>query len=121
MAELATKTHLPALALEESLAGIALAGIANEEDDFGRVFDPEKRLKPPFAATRVTGTLFHTQGGLDVSADGQVKRKNGGLIPNLYAIGGAAVGVSGSGDAGYLSGNGLLSAVVLGRKAGQAG
>jgi fumarate reductase flavoprotein subunit len=35
-------------------------------------------------------------------------------------VGGAACGVSGSGDDGYLSGNGLLSAVVLGRLAGQA-
>ena len=34
-------------------------------------------------------------------------------------IGGAAVGVSGRGDSGYLSGNGLLSAVVLGRIAGE--
>ena len=42
--------------------------------------------------------------------------KDGGLFPNLYAVGGAAVGVSGSGDAGYLSGNGLLSAVVLGQE-----
>jgi fumarate reductase flavoprotein subunit len=42
------------------------------------------------------------------------------VFPNLFAGGGAACGVSGSGDSGYLSGNGLLSAVVLGYAAGIA-
>lgn len=116
IAELAKKTKLP----EDTLAA-TMAQVESGRDKFGRKFDPAQRLKPPFAATRVTGTLFHTQGGLDVTAEGQVKRADGGLFPNLYAVGGAAVGVSGSGDAGYLSGNGLLSAVVLGRKAGLAG
>jgi fumarate reductase flavoprotein subunit len=39
-------------------------------------------------------------------------------LPNLFAAGGAARGVSGPDASGYLSGNGLLSAVVLGRLAG---
>ncbi|MDJ1016694.1 MAG: FAD-dependent oxidoreductase [Paracoccaceae bacterium] len=116
VAELAERTRLPEVELSKTLESIGTVG-----DPFGRVFDGEKRLVPPFAATRVTGTLFHTQGGLDIAPDGQVKRKDGGLLPNLYAVGGAAVGVSGSGDAGYLSGNGLLAAVVLGRKAGLSG
>jgi fumarate reductase flavoprotein subunit len=37
----------------------------------------------------------------------------------VLAAGGAAAGVSGSTAEGYLSGNGLLSATVLGRKAGE--
>lgn len=113
IAELAKRTRLPETALVETLAAAEA-----DDDAFGRRFDPAQRLKPPFAATRVTGALFHTQGGLDVTGDGQVKRADGGLFPNLFAVGGAAVGVSGSGDAGYLSGNGLLSALVLGRRAG---
>ncbi len=115
-AELAEKTKLP----KEDLAA-TMGQVEAGDCPFGRAFDPAQRLKPPFAATRVTGTLFHTQGGLDVTGNGQVKCRDGGLFPNLYAVGGAAVGVSGSGDAGYLSGNGLMSAVVLGRKAGLAG
>ena len=39
-------------------------------------------------------------------------------FPNLFAAGGAAAGVSGDSAAGYLSGNGLLTATVLGRLAG---
>jgi fumarate reductase flavoprotein subunit len=39
-------------------------------------------------------------------------------FPNLLAAGGAAVGVSGHSARGYLSGNGLLTATVFGRIAG---
>jgi fumarate reductase flavoprotein subunit len=38
----------------------------------------------------------------------------------LFAAGGAAVGVSGDGAYGYVSGNGLLSALGLGYLAGNA-
>ncbi len=65
------------------------------------------RLEAPYAAIRVTGALFHTQGGLDVDA-----RCNARM--NLFAAGGAARGVSGNAVWGYLSGNGLLSAVAGG-------
>ena len=50
----------------------------------------------------------------------RVLRKDGKPFPNLYAGGGAACGVSGSQVSGYLTGNGLLTAVNLGRLAGQA-
>ncbi|MDU6728051.1 MAG: 3-ketosteroid dehydrogenase, partial [Bradyrhizobium sp.] len=43
---------------------------------------------------------------------------DGGVIDNLFAAGGAACGVSGADASGYLSGNGLLTAVALGRVAG---
>ena len=45
-------------------------------------------------------------------------QQNGRPFPNLFAAGGAAVGVSGSQASGYLSGNGLLTATVFGRIAG---
>jgi fumarate reductase flavoprotein subunit len=48
-----------------------------------------------------------------------VRRTEGGTFDNLYAAGGAACGVSGKGDSGYLSGNGLLAAVTLGYIAGR--
>jgi fumarate reductase flavoprotein subunit len=88
-------------------------------DRFGRQFAPEQRLQPPFCAVKVTGALFHTQGGLAIDATGRVKRKDGTVFPNLFAAGGAAAGISGTSAAGYLSGNGLLTATVLGRSTGQ--
>lgn len=65
------------------------------------------RLQAPYAAIRVTGALFHTQGGLAVDAQCRARA-------NLFAAGGAARGVSGNAVWGYLSGNGLLSAVAGG-------
>jgi fumarate reductase flavoprotein subunit len=70
-------------------------------------------------AVKVTGALFHTQGGLVIDAAARVQSAAGIALPNLFAAGGAACGVSGSGAEGYLSGNGLLTAVVLGRVAGR--
>jgi fumarate reductase flavoprotein subunit len=69
---------------------------------------------------RVTGALFHTQGGLAVDVRARVLKEQGTPLPNLFAAGGAAAGVSGSVASGYLSGNGLLTATVLGRVSGAA-
>jgi len=78
----------------------------------GRHF--QRKLDAPFHAIRVTGALFHTQGGLDINAQCQVLRPDGSPLPNLLAAGGAARGVSGDAVWGYLSGNGLLSAIAGG-------
>ena len=78
----------------------------------GRQF--KRALQPPYFAVKVTGALFHTQGGLDIDAQCRVLREDGTPFPNLLAAGGAARGVSGNAVWGYLSGNGLLSAVAGG-------
>jgi fumarate reductase flavoprotein subunit len=90
------------------------------QDRFGRRFAPDQRCAAPLHAVKVTGALFHTQGGLAIDTSARVKKSTGGVFANLFAAGGAAAGVSGSGAAGYLSGNGLLTATVLGRLAGEA-
>ena len=72
------------------------------------------RLAAPYCAIKVTGALFHTQGGLDIDAHCRVLGEGGMPLPNLLAAGGAARGVSGNAVWGYLSGNGLLSAVAGG-------
>lgn len=107
---LAQRTGLPTLELPPS------GGM----DAFGRDWSSTRQLAAPFHAVRVTGALFHTQGGLVVDETARVRRQDGSLLPNLFAAGGAACGVSGPLAAGYLSGNGLLTAVVLGRLAGLA-
>ncbi|MBV9361414.1 MAG: FAD-dependent oxidoreductase [Betaproteobacteria bacterium] len=84
-----------------------------EKDPFGRDFATKPKLRPPYYGIKVTGALFHTQGGLVVDETARVLP-----LPNVFAGGGAARGVSGAHVWGYLSGNGLLSAVALGRIAG---
>jgi fumarate reductase flavoprotein subunit len=71
-------------------------------------------MQPPWFAIRVTGALFHTQGGIDIDARCRALRGDGSPHPNLLAAGGAARGVSGDAVWGYLSGNGLLSAMAGG-------
>ena len=114
VSELAEMCGLPIEALERTLAELPVEG----EDSFGRRFSGPP-LKPRYCAVKVTGALFHTQGGLNITVEGRVRKHGGGAFANLFAAGGAAVGVSGTGDSGYLSGNGLLSAVVMGCIAGR--
>jgi fumarate reductase flavoprotein subunit len=118
--ELAAAMHVPADVLEKECHDVETLKAHGEVDRYGRQFAPEQRFLPPFCAVKVTGALFHTQGGLAIDAIGRVKRKDAATFPNLFAAGGAAAGVSGTTAAGYLSGNGLLTATVLGRFAGEA-
>ena len=117
---LARQFGLPARKFTGTIEDIDIAAKQGAIDGFGRRFDPAKRLTPPYYGVRVTGTLFHTQGGLVVDRDARVLRKTGERFPNLFAGGGAARGLSGPEAWGYLSGNGLLTAVTLGRAAGLA-
>lgn len=90
-----------------------LHAVSPDADDIhGRRF--ERGLQAPYHAVKVTGALFHTQGGLDIDAQCRVLDRDGQALPNLLAAGGAARGVSGNEVSGYLSGNGLLSAVAGG-------
>lgn len=97
--------------LSRTLDAVARYADGKEQDPFGRDFTTKPKLVPPYYAVKVTGALFHTQGGLVVDERARV-------ASNIFAGGGAACGLSGNHVWGYLSGNGLLSAVVLGRIAG---
>jgi len=115
---LAAAVKLPADALAETCRAVDALKAANATDAFGRDWSGKAALKAPYHAVRVTGALFHTQGGLVVDAAARVVDRAGEPLPNLFAVGGAACGVSGRSAAGYLSGNGLLTAVAYGFIAG---
>jgi len=88
-------------------------------DAFGRRKFALAPLQGELGIVQVKPGLFHTQGGLLVDQHARVRRAGGGVIGNLFAGGGAAAGISGrSGAGGYASGNGLLTALALGRIAG---
>lgn len=120
LSQLARLTALPAAALRATCAAVASCGRGERADDFGRDFTGKPPLAAPFCAVKVTGALFHTQGGLAVDAEGRVLRDSGAPLPNLFAGGGAARGISGPSCWGYLAGNGLLTATTFGRLAGRA-
>lgn len=118
---LACRMGIDASNLTETIESAAAAAQGNKPDMFGRTEWGLGPLRPPFTATRVGPALFHTQGGLRVDDDGRVLRADDRAIAGLYAGGGAATGISGNrGSLGYMSGNGLLSALGLGYLAGRA-
>ncbi len=115
---LAGALGLPVGQLAETIAAVDGYKAGDSVDPLGRSWNGSRPLAPPYCGVKVTGALFHTQGGLVVDETARAMRSDGTCLPNLWAAGGAAAGVSGSGDSGYLSGNGLLTATVLGRLAG---
>jgi fumarate reductase flavoprotein subunit len=99
-------------------AAIDAARAAGDTDRFGRSFEGLAPLEPPYYAVKVTGALFHTQGGLQVDDGARVLRPDGRPLPNVAAGGGAARSISGPAVTGYLPAVGLCMAVTLGRLAG---
>ena len=83
-------------------------------------FGDKAPLEPPFYTVRITGALFHTQGGLVIDSGARVLRKGSTeTLPNLFTGGGAARGLTGPSCWGYTSGAGLMTATTLGRLGGE--
>lgn len=118
--ELCRLTSLPEAALQRTFDEVAECREGRGVDALGRDFAGERPLRPPYYAVKVTGAMFHTQGGAMIDGTARVVDADGMPLGNLYAGGGAACGVSGPEASGYLSGNGLLTAVAFGAVAGEA-
>jgi fumarate reductase flavoprotein subunit len=115
--ELAHRLGIDADGLSQTIRDYNGSARSGDKDAFGRVLP--QPFEGPYYGIKVTVALYHTQGGLKVNPDGQVLRADGTIIPNLYAGGGVAVGVSGKGLEGYLPGNGLLASLGLGMRAAE--
>ncbi len=116
---LAEAMRVPAATLRATFEAVDAYQAGRSVDPLGRDFTTKPGLCAPFHAVRVTGALFHTQGGLVIDDEARVVRADGAALPNLFAGGGAACGVSGPDISGYLSGNGLLTALAFGALAGE--
>jgi fumarate reductase flavoprotein subunit len=116
--ELSTLIGADTQTLARTFADVDNAKSGAMPDRFARDFAQKPALSPPFYTAKVTGALFHTQGGLTINGNAQVIRPDGSPLPNLFAGGGAARGISGTGADGYMAGNGLLTATTCGRLAG---
>jgi fumarate reductase flavoprotein subunit len=112
--ELATQLGLPPVAFTKTIEATRAYAHGADSDPLGRDFTSKPALGASLSAIRVTGALFHTQGGLVVDGEARGLDPRGTPFPNLFAVGGAACGVSGAHVEGYLSGNGLLTAIGLG-------
>ncbi len=119
--ELARITGMPLAAVEKTLADVMAMQNGKGKDALGRDFASEDPLVgPPWYVVKSVGALFHTQGGLVIDGNAQVKREDGALLPNLFAAGGTARSTSGPSDWGYIPAAGLFTATTQGRLAGEA-
>lgn len=116
-ADLAQAFGIPARTLTETLRQVNGVAAGAATDANGR--DISEPLTPPLYGVQVTGALFETRGGLLVDGNARVLRKDGQPVPNLYAGGGTAAGLTGGDGGGNLPGVGLLSALGLGYLAGR--
>lgn len=117
-AALAARIGAEPAVVEATLAAAVAAAEGRAPCPFGRDFRGAAPLTAPYRAVKVTGALFHTQGGLQLDENASVVREDGTPLPNFFAAGGTARGISGEGASGYLPAAGLCSAVTLGRLAG---
>ena len=117
-AELSSLTGINKESLDKTIKEVEEMVEGKRKDSFGRDFTIKPKLESPYYTVKVTGALFHTQGGLVVNKNAQVMDKNKDPLPNLFAGGGSARGISGPSDWGYIAGNGLLTATTFGRLAG---
>ncbi len=116
--ELAAAMGVDAAALEKTFVEYQNA-IAKGEDKFNRARLPIN-FDGPYYALKITGEIRHTQGGMSTDVAGHVLRPDKTLIKGLYAAGGCTEGFSSRGGAAYMSGNGLVQALVFGKIAGAA-
>lgn len=117
--QLAELTRTDPARLVRALDDVQQVAQAGGIDAFGRSWADERPPEGSYRALKVTGALYHTQGGLQIDADARVLRNDGSCFANLFAGGGSARSVSGPSSWGYLPAMGLTTAVVLGRIAGQ--
>jgi fumarate reductase flavoprotein subunit len=115
---LAQAMGINASALSGALDDARHAFTHGQADATGRVWGQDAPPSAPYRALKVRGAIYHTQGGLQVDGQARVLRTDGSPLPNLYAGGGSARGVSGPSFWGYLPAMGLCAATTLGRVAG---
>ncbi|KAG0170480.1 hypothetical protein DFQ28_001724 [Apophysomyces sp. BC1034] len=88
-----------------------------EKDPWGKRFFHNVPIKMTdyFYVALMQPVLHYTMGGVEITADAEIKAANGGNVPGLFAAGEMCGGVHG---ANRLGGSSLLGCVVFGRVAG---
>ena len=90
---------------------------SGETDTFGRRARPIPLSTPPYYSIAMQGWTLVSFAGLKVSAELQVMRDEGSVIPNLYAIG-EVMGAGATSGAAYTNGMLVTPAITFGRLLG---
>ena len=90
---------------------------AKNDPDFGRTSFANPLNNGPYYAIKVTAGVHHTMGGVTINSATEVLKKDGTVIPGLFAAGEVTGGVHG---ANRLGGTAVADFVVFGRIAGES-
>jgi succinate dehydrogenase/fumarate reductase flavoprotein subunit len=112
--ELAALTGIDATGLTATIERYNTSVSSQHDAEFGRLFLPAPIAQPPFYAMENHGIALLTYAGIDVDSDLRVRREDGAVFSNLYAIGEAIGGAATHGHA-ILSGMTCTPAIVFGR------
>jgi fumarate reductase flavoprotein subunit len=109
LAELARLAGLDAAGLAATVAAYNAGGSLSPP----RSGTPRPIATPPFFAIPICAGITNTMGGILTDGHARVRHRGGGVIPGLYAAGGATGGLEGGGSTvGYVGG--LIKACVFG-------
>lgn len=120
LAELARLAGIDPAALVREVAAHneAIARGAGDSLEPARSFGggaPMPITEPPFAAAPAAAGLTYTMGGLAVDASARVRRADGSVFPNVFAVGGSSGGLEGGAKPIYVGG--LVKAAATGWRA----
>jgi succinate dehydrogenase/fumarate reductase flavoprotein subunit len=123
VAEMEAGLGIPAGNLAATLTDYNAAAARGEDPEFGKHPDwLEPQDAGPWAALDLSlGSALYagfTLGGLRCTADGQVQRADGSVVPGLYAAGACASNIA-QDSKGYSSGTQLGEGSFFGRRAGR--
>lgn len=78
---------------------------------------PKPIETPPYYAIPICAGITNTMGGIAIDGHARVLRRDGSVIPGLYAAGGATGGLEGGGAVGYVGG--LIKSCLFGLRAAE--
>ena len=116
--ELAIKTGLNPMNLENTVAGFNQKIKSKQADSFGRLYRPLPIDEGPFYSVRMSGWSLCSFAGLGVNENFEVIKASGEPIKNLYAIG-EVIGFGATSGNAYVNGMGVTPALTYGRLLGQ--
>jgi predicted oxidoreductase len=78
---------------------------------------PRAFTAPPYHAVPLCAGITGTMGGVVIDAQARARKRDGGVLEGLYAVGTPVAGLEGGPRAGYVGG--LSKAFILGLLAGE--
>ena len=114
--ELASASGLPSEAFETSIKAYNEYQEAGVDAEFGRAAeDMPVQIDAPYYCIEIEPVIHHTMGGIRIDDHARVLRKDGTVVPGLFAAGEVTGGIHGDNR---LGGNAVADIIVFGRIAG---